>query len=96
MDKQFDNTANNLGNLYDDVQAMLESTAHVSEAKVVNARKRLTETLEKGKAALAQVQDKARESAKAADQMVRKNPYQAIGIALGVGAILGVLISRRD
>ncbi len=96
MDKQTDPTANDLGSLYDDVQAMLESTAHVGEAKVVNARKRLAESLEKGKAALAHVQDKAREGAKATDQLVRKNPYQAIGIALGVGALLGVLIRRKN
>ena len=41
------------------------------------------------------VRDKAVESAKAADEAVHEHPYQAIGIALGVGALIGYLASRR-
>ena len=38
--------------------------------------------------------EKARESAKAADKVVRDHPYQTIGIALGVGALIGALARR--
>jgi ElaB/YqjD/DUF883 family membrane-anchored ribosome-binding protein len=41
------------------------------------------------------VREKAVEGAKAADQTVRENPYQAIAIALGVGALIGFLAARR-
>ena len=46
-------------------------------------------------AAAAVARDKAVESAKAADQAVREHPYQAIGIATGVGAIVGYLAVRQ-
>ena len=36
------------------------------------------------------------ESAKAADKYVRENPYKTAGIALGVGALIGYLLSRRS
>jgi DUF883 C-terminal glycine zipper region len=41
------------------------------------------------------VRDKAIEGAKVADQTVRENPYQAIGIGVGVGALIGYLIASR-
>lgn len=38
--------------------------------------------------------DKAVRSARVADQRIREKPYQAIGIAFGVGLLLGFLIKR--
>ena len=34
-------------------------------------------------------------AAKAADRYVRDNPWTAIGVAAGVGVLVGVLIARR-
>jgi ElaB/YqjD/DUF883 family membrane-anchored ribosome-binding protein len=82
--------------LLEDAQTLLAATAHVAEEKVVEARKRLTAAIEKGKETLNDVQEKAIAGAKATDQVIRDHPYQAIGIALGVGALIGMLISRRN
>ena len=35
------------------------------------------------------------EAVKATEAYVRENPWQAVGIAAGVGLVLGLLISRR-
>jgi len=51
--------------------------------------------LESAKEITGRVRDKAVEGAKAADEAVRDNPYQAIGIAFGVGALVGYLAMRR-
>ena len=83
-------------NLADDAQELLAATANVAEAKVVEARKRLAVALERGKQAWGQAQEYAVEKAKAADEVIRDHPYQAIGIAFGVGALLGLLMRRRD
>ncbi len=95
------NTANaevqeSLKNLMEDAQALLAATAHVAEAKVVEARKRLNAAVESGKEKWEEVQDSAMEQAKAADELIREHPYQSIGIAFGVGALLGILLSRRN
>jgi len=82
--------------LLDDAQALLNATAHVAEETVVEARKRLTAAIEKGKEAWDTVQEKAVAGAKATDQVIRDNPYKALGVALGVGAIIGYLLRRRN
>ena len=82
--------------LLEDAQALLSATAHVADEKVVEARKRLTAAIARGKEAWIAIREKAVAGAKATDQVVRDHPYQAIGVALGVGALIGFLISRRN
>lgn len=82
--------------LAEDAKALLAATADVAEEKVVEARKRLVSALEKGKAAWNRVQERAVEGAKATDEMIHEHPYKALGIAFGVGALLGYLLSRRN
>ena len=41
------------------------------------------------------VQEKAVTSARATDRAIRDHPYESIGIAFGIGVLLGVLINRR-
>jgi ElaB/YqjD/DUF883 family membrane-anchored ribosome-binding protein len=43
----------------------------------------------------ARVKAKAVAGAQATDKAIRENPYQAIGLALGLGALLGFLLSRN-
>jgi ElaB/YqjD/DUF883 family membrane-anchored ribosome-binding protein len=80
----------------EDAQALLSATAHVAEEKVAEARKRLTAAIEKGKETWENVQEKAVAGAKATDQVIREHPYRALGVALGVGALVGYLLSRRN
>ena len=40
-------------------------------------------------------EEKAAESAKAADRVVRDHPYQTIGLAFGVGLLIGLLARRK-
>lgn len=82
--------------LAEDAQELLAATANVAETKVIEARKRLSAALERGKEAWSQAQDYAVEKAKATDEVIRDHPYQSIGIAFGVGALLGLLMSRRS
>jgi ElaB/YqjD/DUF883 family membrane-anchored ribosome-binding protein len=82
--------------LVEDAQALLGATAHIAEEKVVEARRRLATALERGREVWGQVQEKAVAGAKATDQAIREHPYQAIGVAFGVGALLGFLFSRRN
>ena len=50
-------------------------------------------------AAAKEVWDKSKESvketAKKTDEAIRSHPYESIGIAFGVGVLIGVLIGRR-
>lgn len=87
---------NDFQSLAEDAQALLSATTDVAGEKVAEARKRLTVAIERGKEAWENVQERAVAGAKATDQVIRDHPYQAIGVAFGVGALIGFLISRRD
>lgn len=41
------------------------------------------------------IQEKTAASARATDRTIRQHPYESIGIAFGVGVLIGVLINRR-
>ena len=81
--------------LVEDAKELMSATSHVAEEKVVEARKRLAAAVERAKEAWQTVQETAVAKAKATDQAIRANPYKSIGIAFGVGALVGFLISRR-
>ena len=95
MNKETQAISNNMSQLADDARALMAATADVAGEKVGEARKRLAAALESGKEIYGRVRDKAVEGAKVADLTVRENPYQAIAIGVGVGAVLGFLVARR-
>ncbi len=47
------------------------------------------------KALVQKAEEKAVERAKAADRLVRDHPYQTIGLAFGLGVLIGVLARRK-
>lgn len=95
MNKQTHSTSNDISQLAEDARALMAATADVAGDKVGEARKRLAAALESGREMYGRVREKAVEGAKVADQSVRDNPYQAIAIGVGVGALLGFLLARR-
>jgi ElaB/YqjD/DUF883 family membrane-anchored ribosome-binding protein len=70
-------------NLKDTAQDTMENLQETGE----EIQNRLGEYWETGK-------ERASEYARMTDRRIRENPYQTIGIALGVGLILGMLLSR--
>ena len=95
MNKHTQAHNNEKDTLAEDARALMTATADVAGEKVGEARNRLAAALERGKEIASRVRDKAIEGAKAADEAVHEHPYQAIAIALGVGALIGYLVGRR-
>lgn len=84
-----------LTQVHDEAQALLKATAHVTEDAVVEARNRIQAALDATRETCAKVRAKAVAGAKATDKVIHENPYKSMGVALGVGAFLGFLLSRR-
>ena len=82
-----------------DAEELLRATASQAGEKVSAARERIQASLATAKVKLTDAErmlvDKTKDAAKAADEYVRENPWQAVGIAAAAGLVLGVLISRR-
>ena len=95
MSKETQAISHDVSQLAEDARALMAATADVAGEKVGEARKRLTAALESSKEIYGRVKEKAVEGAKVADKTVRENPYQAIAIGVGVGALVGYLLGRR-
>ena len=82
-----------------DAEELLRATAATAGEKVSAARERIQASLATAKVKLTDAEralvDKTKDAAKATDEYVRDNPWQAVGIAAAAGLVLGVLISRR-
>ncbi len=82
-----------------DAEELLRATASQAGEKVSAARERIQASLAAAKVKLTEAErallEKSKLAAKAADEYVRENPWQAVGIAAAAGLVLGVLISRR-
>jgi ElaB/YqjD/DUF883 family membrane-anchored ribosome-binding protein len=82
-----------------DVEELLKATATQTGEKIAAARARAEESLRGAQRHLFEAGDEAaartRAAADAADDYVRDNPWQAVGVAAGVAFIIGYLIGRR-
>jgi ElaB/YqjD/DUF883 family membrane-anchored ribosome-binding protein len=82
-----------------DAEELLRATASQAGEKVAAAREKVQDSLQRVKAELTEVEDvlveQGRQAARVADEYVRSNPWQSVGIAAGIGVIIGLLISRR-
>jgi ElaB/YqjD/DUF883 family membrane-anchored ribosome-binding protein len=58
-------------------------------------RSRLSSALAAAKETCQRVEEKAVAGAKVADKTIREHPYESIGVAFGVGLLIGVLVGRR-
>ncbi len=82
-----------------DAEELLRATASQAGEKVAAARERIQASLATAKVKLTDAErallEKSKLAAKATDDYVRENPWQAVGVAAVAGLVLGVLISRR-
>lgn len=94
-----DKLVGDLKNLVADAEELLKATASQAGEKVAEARQKIEQSLIEGKKALADAEktlrQKSKEAADLADDYVRDNPWSAVGIAAGVGLVLGLLIRGR-
>jgi ElaB/YqjD/DUF883 family membrane-anchored ribosome-binding protein len=94
-----DKLVDDLKNLVADAEGLLKATASQAGEKVAEARQKIEQSLIEGKKALADAEktlrQKSKECAELADDYVRDNPWSAVGIAAGVGLVLGLLIRGK-
>lgn len=82
-----------------DAEALIKASADQGGEKMGEARARIRDSLEAARSRLAEVERAARRHGEdaviATEEYVRRNPWQAVGIAAGVGLVMGVLLARR-
>lgn len=82
-----------------DVEELLKATASQTGEKIATARARAEESLRTARENLEDAGDevvaRARDATRLADAYVNDNPWQAVGVAAGIGFLIGYLIGRR-
>jgi ElaB/YqjD/DUF883 family membrane-anchored ribosome-binding protein len=82
-----------------DAEEVLKVTADQASAGAADLRVRMQERLQQARIRLHDLQEsavaRARAAGHAADDYVHENPWKAIGVAAGIGVIIGLLIGRR-
>jgi len=90
-----ENLVADLNRVVADSEGLLHDSAEVVGEKAHELRDRLARTLDSAKVACCRLEKKAKEGTKATDKVIRDHPYQSIGIALGIGVLVGALSMRK-
>jgi ElaB/YqjD/DUF883 family membrane-anchored ribosome-binding protein len=82
-----------------DAEELLRLTASHTGEGAAEVRSRVQATLAQARANLQHVQEsvvaKAKDAGHVADAYVHENPWRSIGMAAGIGLLVGMLIGRR-
>jgi ElaB/YqjD/DUF883 family membrane-anchored ribosome-binding protein len=88
MDTPADKFMDELRQVIADAEELLRVTADESAPKVQEVRARAEESLRNAR-------ERLQGAGKQLDAQVRENPWAAVGIAAGVGLLIGVLLARK-
>ena len=84
-----------LGAVGRDAQELLKPSAGLASEIAHEARGRLAAAVEAARTTCAKLEARTRDAAKVTDRCIRDHPYETIGVAFGLGLLIGVLVSRR-
>ncbi len=77
--------------LVNDAEALVKAAGGQLADK---SKTELVAALDKVKASCRTMQGHAFAGARSADRVIREHPYQSIGVAFGIGLLIGVLVNR--
>jgi ElaB/YqjD/DUF883 family membrane-anchored ribosome-binding protein len=82
-----------------DAEALMKASADQGGEKMNEARAKIRDSLETARSRLMSAERAAlrhgEDAVIATEEYVRRNPWQSVGIAAGVGLVIGVLLARR-
>ncbi|HEX4646057.1 MAG TPA: DUF883 family protein [Verrucomicrobiae bacterium] len=78
-----------------DGEELLQAGASELSEKGRAARARLAAALDAARETGRKLQEQTIAGARVTDRVIREHPYQSIGLAFGIGLLIGVLINRK-
>ena len=82
-----------------DTEDLLKASAGSAGEKLADARVKAQQALAEARGALARAEalaaERARAGAQIVDQSVHQNPWAAVGVATGIGLLVGWMLGRR-
>ena len=82
-----------------DAEALIQATEGHTDNAIKSIRSKALETIAGAKESLSgiegQLADRAKVAAVSADDFVHRNPWEAVGVAAGLGLLIGLFIRRH-
>jgi ElaB/YqjD/DUF883 family membrane-anchored ribosome-binding protein len=82
-----------------DAEELIKATASHEDGPLGAIRSKALDTLNSAKESISSVEgsvtEKAKVVAERADDFVHRNPWEAVGVAAGLGLLIGLFIRRR-
>jgi ElaB/YqjD/DUF883 family membrane-anchored ribosome-binding protein len=82
-----------------DAEALIQATEGQADGAIGSIRSKALETIAGAKESISSfegvITDKAKAVAESADDFVHRNPWEAVGVAAGLGLLIGLFIRRR-
>jgi ElaB/YqjD/DUF883 family membrane-anchored ribosome-binding protein len=90
-----DRLVSDLKSVTKDAEELLKTVSGEEGNGSHDMRMRLSSAIESAKATYHRLEEKAVAGAKATDKVIREHPYESLGVAFGLGLLVGVLVSRK-
>ena len=99
VERTRDQLVDDFATVLNETEDLLKKASHETGDRAKDLRAQVDAKLLAAKLRLQEIQgeamDRAKDAARATDDYVRDNPWQAIGAAAAVGFLVGMLVSRR-
>ena len=99
MDVSTDKLVQDLKTVVVDAEDLLKATANQGGEQIARIRARAEDSLRVARARIKEMtqlaEAQARQAGQDVDRQVHDNPWAAVGIAAGAGALLGFLLGRK-
>ena len=95
MDITVDKLVKDLKTVVADAEELVEATAGQGGEQIARIRARAEESLRMARLRIGELTLAAEKRVYDADRQVREHPWTAVGVAAGVGALLGIILARR-
>lgn len=82
-----------------DAEVLLRETANDLTGRAKETSAKLAQKIDSAKIRLKELEGVAREKvvegARETDRVIREHPYESIGVAFGLGLLIGILLNRK-
>lgn len=95
MEASTDKLLRDLKAVVHDGEELLRAGARGLSEQGSAARAKLAAALDVAKDTQRKLQAQVASGAQATDHLIREHPYQSVGLAFGIGMVLGILANRR-
>ena len=82
-------------NLMDDLRAVIADAEELLRATADQAGPRVQEARARAEESLRSARERMEGAGRQLDAQVREHPWAAVGVAAGIGLLLGILLSRK-